>query len=134
MSEEKNERENLIHQLILLAKADDQIKEIEFQFILTLAAQMGLGREELKILFEKHIEFNPPKLEFHRIIQFQRLILLMNVDLDIDKKEIDYIKNLGIRMGLHPSATNEILKIMYDYEHKIVPPDVLLNIFKTYHN
>jgi hypothetical protein len=132
--DKNKEKQNLIQQLIDLAKADNQIKEVEFQFILALAGQMGLTRDELKSLFEKHIEFQPPKEEYERVIQFHRLILLMNVDLDIDKKEIDYIKNLGIRMGLHPSATNEILKIMKDYPNNIVPPEKLISVFKTYQN
>ena len=130
----ENNKESLIKQLINLAKADDEIKEIEFQFILSLAAQMGLSRADLKKLFEEHIEFDPPKLEVDRIVQFQRLILLMNVDLEIDKDEINYIKDLGIRMGLHPSATNEVLRVMHEYKNKIVPPDRLIGIFRTYHN
>ncbi len=131
---DKNEKASLIQQLIDLAKSDEHMKDAEFQFIMNLAHQMGLTRDELKQIFEKHIEFKPPKLEFERIVQFQRLVLLMNVDLHIDKSELDYIRNLGIRMGLHPSATNEILKIMHDYPNKVVPPQKLIEVFKTYQN
>lgn len=131
---DKNERLSLMAQLVKLAQADKQIREVEFQFLLAIAAQMGVTKEEFKQLFEEYIEFNPPKLEVERIIQFHRLILLMNVDLDIDEKELDYIKNLGIKMGLHPMATTEVLKIMNDYEHNIVPPEKLIEIFKTFHN
>ena len=135
MSEQNDDKkQNLIYQLIQLAKSDNEMKEVEFQFILALAGQMGLSRDELKRLFEEHIEFNPPKLEFDRIVQFQRLILLMNVDLKIDKKELDYIKNLGIRMGLHPGATNEVLKVMHNYPNNVIPPDKLIEIFRTYQN
>lgn len=127
-------KKSLIQQLIDLAKSDNQVKDVEFQFILNLANQMGVSRSDLKEIFEQHIEFQPPKLEFDRIVQFQRLILLMNVDLEIDEKELDYIRNLGIRMGLHPAATNEVLKIMHDYPNKLVPPNKLIGIFQTYHN
>ena len=134
MNDEDKEKASLIQQLISLAKSDDHMQDAEFQFIMSLAHQMGLSREELKQIFENHIEFKPPKLEFERIIQFQRLILLMNVDLKIEKAELDYIKNLGIRMGLHPSATNQVLKIMYDYPNKIVPPEKLIEIFRIHQN
>jgi len=131
---EKNERLSLIAELIKLAKSDNTIRDMEFQFLLTIASQMGVTKEEFKDLFEAYIEFNPPKLEFDRIVQFQRLVLLMNVDLHIDDTEILYIKDLGIRMGLHPSATNEVLKVMNDYPNKVVPPEKLIQIFRTFHN
>ena len=135
MSEnEKNERKSLLSELIKMAKADRTIKDVEFQFLLIIASQLGVSKDEFKELFEEYIEFNPPKMEFDRIVQFQRLILLMNVDLEIDDKELEYIKDLGIRMGLHPLATEEVLIIMNEYPNKIVPPEKLIQIFKTYHN
>lgn len=131
---EKNERLSLLSELIKMAKADDEVREVEFQFLLAIASQMGVTKDDFKALFEQYIEFNPPKIEFERIVQFQRLVLLMNVDLVIDEDEIAYIKDLGIRMGLHPMATNEVLKVMNEYENKVVPPEVLIGIFRTYHN
>ncbi|MCJ8288668.1 MAG: TerB family tellurite resistance protein [Crocinitomicaceae bacterium] len=130
----KNEKLGLLAQLIKMAQADQKIREIEFQFLLSLAAQMGVTKDDFKQLFEENIEFNPPRLEAERIVQFQRLILLMNVDLEIDDKEIEYIKDVGIRMGLHPSATNTVLEEMHNYKNKIIPPERLLEIFNIYHN
>lgn len=131
---DKNEKLGLLAQLIKMAQADKKIREIEFQFLLSLAAQMGVTKEDFKQLFEENIEFNPPRLEAERIVQFQRLILLMNIDLEIDDSEINYIKDVGIRMGLHPSATNTVLEEMHNYKNKIIPPDRLLQIFNIYHN
>lgn len=135
MSErDKNERLSLMAELIKMAKADDKLKEVEFQFLLSLAMQLGVTKEEFKQLFEEYIEFMPPKFEVDRIVQFQRLVLLMNVDLEVDDKEMDYIKNIGIKMGLHPMATNEVLRVMHRYKNNVVPPEKLIEIFKTYHN
>lgn len=131
---QENEKLGLLAQLIQLAHADDELKESEFQFLLTLAIQMGVTKDEFKQLFEENIKFQPPRFEAERIVQFQRLILLMNVDLEIDESELNYIKDAGIRMGLHPSATNTVLKEMHNYENKIIPPARLIEIFSTYHN
>ena len=131
---EKNEKKSLLSELIKMAKADHSIRDVEFQFLLAIASQLGVTKDEFRDLFEEYIVFNPPKLEFDRIVQFQRLVLLMNVDLEIDEKELTYIKDLGIRMGLHPLAINEVLTIMHNYPNKLVPPDKLIGIFKTYHN
>lgn len=129
-----NERLSILKELIKLAKADEDVREIEFEFLLILSQQMGITKEEFIKLFEQYIEFHPPKLEFERILQFQRLILVMNVDQNMSQDELDYVRELGIRMGLHPSATDEVLKVMHNYENKVVPPEKLIEIFKTFHN
>ena len=130
----ENEKSGLIAQLIQLAKADNQLKESEFQFLISLAVQMGVTKDEFKQLFEETIKFQSPQFEGERILQFQRLILLMNIDVEIDESELNYIKDVGIRMGLHPSATNTVLMEMHNYENKVIPPDRLIEIFSTYHN
>ncbi len=135
MSEEnKNDKLGILTELIKLAKADNELRDMEFQFLLSLASQMGVSKNEFIQLFEQYIEFLPPKLEFDRILQFHRLVLVMNVDQDTNDKEIEYIKQAGIRMGLNPLATNEILRIMENYPNKVVPTDVLMKVFRSFHN
>lgn len=133
-SNNDDQRNSLFSQLIRLAQSDGEINFQEFQFLLGLAKQLGLDKDELKELFEEHIDFHPPRIEYERIVQFQRLILMMNVDLEIDEKEIEYIRNIGFLMGLHPHAIEEILSVMNDYPNKVVPPEKLIQIFTTYHN
>jgi uncharacterized tellurite resistance protein B-like protein len=130
----KNDRLSLLSDLIKLAKEDTDDSTIEFDFLLKLALQMGVSKDDFKILFEEYIAFHPPVFEYDRIIQFQRLVLMMNVDQHVAKEELDYIRELGIKMGLHPSATDEVLKIMGDFPNSIVPPEKLIKIFKTFHN
>lgn len=131
---EHNEKLGLLAQLVQLAQSDDDFKENEFQFLLAIAAQMGVTKDDFKQIFEQNIQFQPPKFEAERILQFQRLILLMNVDLEINEDELEYIKSAGIRMGLHPAATNTVLTEMHQYKNNIIPPKRLIEIFQTYHN
>lgn len=132
--EGNKERLSLLRQLIIMAKADEEVREIEFEFLLVLANQMGVSKDEFLELFEQYISFHPPKMEFDRIIQFQRLIMIMNIDNFVDPDELDYVREIGIRMGLHPSATDEVLRLMGTYPNKVVPPEKLIEIFKTFHN
>lgn len=124
----------LMSDLIQLAQADEKVRDIEFNFLLAIAKQLRIEVEEFKELFDKYISFQPPKMEFLRILQFHRLMLLMNVDGDSDENEIALIKDLGIRMGLNPEATDYVFKVMHQYENKLIPPKKLMEIFKTYHN
>lgn len=136
MMEDKNKKENLslISELIKLAKAENDVREMEFQFLLTIASQIGVTKDEFKKLFEQYIEFLPPKLEGDRIVQFHRLVLLMNVDNETSPSELQYIREAGIRMGLNPMATEKVLEEMNLYPNKVVPTERLIEIFKLFHN
>ncbi|NJK85951.1 MAG: TerB family tellurite resistance protein [Bacteroidales bacterium] len=128
------EKLSLITELIKLAKCDHEIREKEYQFISAVAQQLGISKKELDPLFSQFIEFTPPPFEFNRILQFQRLVLLMNIDGDACKDEMLLIRNLGLRLGLNPSSIETILIEMNKYPNKIIPPDILIEIFKQHYN
>jgi len=133
-NQDKKERLSLLAELVKLANADEQIKEIEFQFIMTIAAQMGVTPEEFRSLFELYIEHTPPKLEGDRIVQFHRLVLLMNVDGETSEEERMKVRKLGVKMGLNAQAIDLVLSEMHNYPNKVVPPDRLIEIFRMHHN
>lgn len=134
MEEKKKEQLGLLAQLVKLANADHEIKEIEFQFIMSIAAQMGVTPEEFRSIFDTYAEHTPPKLEGDRIVQFHRLVLLMNVDTEITQEELTKIRKMGMMMGLNTQAIETVLNEMHQYPNKVVPPDRLIEIFSLYHN
>lgn len=131
---DEDEKLSLMAQLIQLAKADEEVREAEHQFLLSIAVMLEIDPEAFGKLFDEFIDFEPPALEMERIVQLQRLVLLMNVDLEIDGDELATIRDLGMRMGLHASAVNSVLEEMHNYENKMIPPDRLIAIFTTFHN
>jgi hypothetical protein len=96
--------------------------------------QMGVTPDEFTRIFNENIEFTPPKLEVDRILQFQRLILVMSVDGFADKKEQQFVKELGVKMGLNPLAIQTVLSEMHNYPNNMLPPERLIEIFKSFHN
>jgi hypothetical protein len=134
MDANKKEKLSLLTELIKLANADLEVREMEHQFLMAIAMQLGISAEEFVPLFEQNIDFVPPVNEFDRILQLQRLILLSNVDLENSENELRFIKELAIKMGLNSLAVDEVLRRMHDYENKIIPPDVLIAIFTANYN
>lgn len=130
----KKEKLSILSQMIALAKADDKIEDSEYELLLTVAEQMGFNKLILDDLFQQEIIYIPLKPESERILQFHRLVLLMNVDEENNVKEMETIHRFGLKMGLNPQAINTVFKIMYNYPNKIVPPEVLIDIFKAQHN
>ena len=128
------EKLSLLTELIKLARAEDGVKEEEFLFLDQVAKRLGVGEDEFKALFDKYIDFTPPELETERILQFHRLVLLMNVDGDADDDEIMFIKNVGLKMGLRPNAISAALAESFKHKDGVVPPEKLIEIFRTYNN
>lgn len=133
-SDENQEKLSLLAQLVKIAEADTALREQEFNFLSVIARQLGVSPAEFNRVFEENIDFQPPKFEADRIVQFQRLLLMMHVDQSVGEEELRCIREMGIRMGLNPAATNRVLERMHDFDNGIIPPDELMSIFQTHQN
>jgi len=120
--------------MIDLAKIDNSLSAMEHKFLLAVAQQIGVTQLQFENLIKNpapHIHLQP---ETERILQFHRLVLLMNVDQKIEKEEEEYLYQIGLKLGLPAQAIRKTLTVMHQYENKMVPPNVLLEIFKTHYN
>lgn len=132
--ENKSEKLSLLADLVAVIRADHKIDDKEMVFLETIARQFGFDARVLDSILTQEVPFVPPKKESERILQFHRMVLLMNIDNEHHSEEIKTIKELGLRLGLSPFAIERVLKIMNRFEDRIVPPDVMIDIFKTYYN
>ncbi len=128
------EKLSMLTELIKLARCDHEVREQEYQFLQTIARSLQVSQEEFESLFENYIEFTPPESEFERILQFHRLVLLMNVDRETSDSELDFIRDIGIRIGLSSLATDRVLAEMNNYPNLVIPPEKLIAIFKEQYN
>ncbi|MBT8306617.1 MAG: TerB family tellurite resistance protein [Maribacter sp.] len=128
------EKLSILSEMISFARVDNIIKDEEYIFLRSVAQQLDVDEETFDSLFDRKVEHVIPKSDAERILQFHRLVLLMNVDNKQDLIEINRIHNIGLGMGLPPSAIEQVLSIMHKYPNKIVPPKVLINIFKAHYN
>jgi len=128
------EKLSLLTELIKLARCDQQVREQEYEFLLSIARSLDVSQEDFDSLFEDYIEFTPPESEFERILQFHRLVLLMNIDQETSDSELDFLRNIGLRIGLNPAATNKVMVEMNQYPNKVIPPERLIEIFKENYN
>ena len=128
------EKLSILTDLVKLAKVDQEVREIEYGFLKVIAMRLMVPITDFDELFDRNIDFTPPKLEPNRILHFQRLVMMMCIDRQIAVEEIDFLKGIGIRMGLNPLATNRVLEEMNKYPNKVIPSERLIEIFQTYHN
>ena len=131
------EKLSLLSEMIAFAKYDKDIKHIEYNFLLGVAKQLEISREDFNYLIEHPINYIHLKSHSERIVQFHRLVLLMNIDgnsSDNNSKNVIKLYNFGLRMGLSHESITKVLYLMESFPNKIVPPDVLIDIFKTQYN
>jgi uncharacterized tellurite resistance protein B-like protein len=125
-----NEKINLLSEMIAFSLVDGRLHEREYQFVWIVAQELGVSKKEFNELFHQELPTGVIKSEFERIQQFYRLALLMHVDGVIHQKEEEAIRQIAINMGLNPSATSRILKLMKTSPSAIIPAEVLLNHFQ----
>ena len=103
-------------------------------FILLIALELRVDKPFLDSLFQEEIKPLQFKSEFDRIQQFYRLALLMHIDGVLHEKEDNSLHEIGISMGLNPSAMNKILKLMKNCPSRIIDAKVLFNAFMIQQN
>ncbi|PHQ60332.1 MAG: hypothetical protein COC08_07485 [Maribacter sp.] len=128
------EKLSILSEMIAFAKVDNVVKDVEYNFLLGVAAQLGIERNIFDSLFEKKVEHRIPKSQADRILQFHRLVLLMNIDGEQQEVEVNRLHNFGLGMGLSLYAIERVLSIMHQYPNKVIPPHVLIDIFKAQYN
>lgn len=128
------EKLSLLSEMIAFARIDNNLRAIEHKFLIGVAKQLEITREDYDYLLENPVTHINLKSHSERIVQFHRLILLMNLDNIITNKELIRLHNFGLRMGLSHESINRVLDLMESFPNKIVPPDFLIDIFKTQYN
>jgi len=124
----------LLSDLIILANADDIVTNSEYDFIMRIAQRMNISSEEVDALFKNPLSSKTAFTEVERITHFHKLVLLMNVDRETHSNEVAVIRDFGLKMGIRPGAIDQVLLEMEKHEDKIIPPQVLIQIFQTYYN
>ena len=128
------EKLSLLSEMIAFAKYDKEINTIEYNFLLGVAKQLDITREDFDYLIEHPVTYTHLKSHSERIVQFHRLVLLMNIDSENSRSGAAKLYNFGLRMGLSHESISKVLYLMESFPNKIVPPDVLIDIFKTQYN
>lgn len=128
------EKLSLLSEMIAFAKVDNTLKRIEYNFLMGIARQLGISQEDFHYLIEHPCNYTFLKTHSERIVQFHRLVLLMNLSEEINHEKLVKIHNFGLKMGLGYEAINKVLDLMESFPNKIVPPDFLIDIFQVQYN
>jgi uncharacterized tellurite resistance protein B-like protein len=125
----REEKISLLQEMIAFAVVDGELHDREYDFLLMVSQELEIDKATFLLLFEQRKEFSVIKDEFHRILHFYRLALLMHCDGVLHEREKKAINEIGINMGLNPYAMKRVLKLMEKSPNQMVDAEVLLGAF-----
>lgn len=128
------EKLSFLCEMIQLAKIDNEIHAREKQFIELIAKEFSVKDEDLVELWHTKAEKKQIPSEFKRIEQFYRLALLMHSDNHKHEDEINFLKTVGLNLGLNPFLIKNVLEEMDNSPTHTLEPERLISIFKSQHN
>ena len=128
------EKLSLLSEMIAFAKSDDSIKSVEYNFLLAVAQQLEVSREDFDYLINNPVNRMVLKSHSERIVQFHRMVLLMLVDQERTQQVLAKLYNYGLRMGLNHESITKVLYLMEGFPDMMVPAEVLIDIFKVQYN
>ncbi len=130
----REEKISLLSEMIAFAIVDGELHDNEYDFLLLISIELGIDKPTFLDLFRKRDEFVAVKDEFHRILHFYRLALLMHIDGVLHEKEFVFLNEIGIKMGLNPNSMNKILKMMEESPNRLIKPEVIITAFQDQYN
>ena len=128
------EKRSLLLEMIAFSTVDGQLHKREYDFLAIIAQELKINKDEFNQFFHEEVPQILIKTEFLRIQQFYRLALLMYCDGILHEKEMITLQQIAINMGLNPTATKRVLKLMQNAPNAIIDGAVLLNVFQEQYN
>lgn len=130
----QEEKISLLSEMISFAIVDGVLHDREFDFLQLVSEELGIDKATFMALFEKQKEHKVIKDEFHRILHFYRLALLMHCDGVLHERERISINEIGINMGLNPGAMKRILHMMEKSPNQMLEAEVVIGAFQEQYN
>ena len=128
------EKRSLLLEMIAFSTVDGQLHKKEYDFLFVVANELNIEKGGFNDLFHQELPILPVESDFQRIQQFYRLALLMHRDGLLHKKEAVAIQQIALGMGLNPTATKRILKMMKEAPNATIDAEVLLDVFQEQYN
>jgi hypothetical protein len=113
--------------------SDGVLSKAEAVYIKIVAERLGVSLEVLEDHDGNEPDLELPDREYKLYSLFHRLTIIIMVDNRIYEEEERHCFNLGIRMGLHPNAIEEIIEYV-GTNNSVESPAAIIAIFRKYEN
>ncbi len=129
-------KKSLLALFVMMSKSDDDIDDSEKQFIEDMRIRLGISIEELDHIWKNEEDYplEPPKSEKHRMTIMIHLLYLIAIDGVITKEERDLMHEVGLKLAIKPSLTDDLMNTMEEHLNKELPDGLIASIIAKYQN
>jgi len=125
----KEQKLNLLHQLVRMAKADKVFKFVEFKYLTDIADVLGITATQLDEIIESDVVAPLPTKMLDRTRQIYRLTVMMMVDDVISPEEMILLKSFAVELGLIPEGIEIMIRKMGENKGGMLLDNDLMEIF-----
>lgn len=106
--------------LVLLARIDGNVSNLEQQLLNRIARRLSLTNEQVAEICNNPDDYPmiPPATREERYERFIQLIQLIIADGVVDKNEIVLVKKLGVALGFTPTKIEEKFPLILEHLRK----------------
>lgn len=132
----KQKKQAIIALLLKMAHADDQVGNVEDQYIVCIADQMKLTPTEVAAIKKspENYPFQVPSNEQERMTILYYILFLMRADGQITEAEENLCYKIGLKLGFSHNLIMDLIAVLKSYLKEDVPPEVMLGNVKKYLN
>lgn len=132
----KDRNKAILAILINMATVDQQLADIEKQYLIDVANSLGLTDDDIREVLAAPDQYilQPPKAEHDRMLVLYHLLFTMRVDGQIKPREEELCYKAGLRLGFNHLLVSDLIRVMKKYLHEDIPDDAMINEVKKYLN
>lgn len=123
-----------LYELTKLVKEESIYSSIEHNYIKKVAERLEVDLDDLDNFEPDELKLDLPRNEFMVIPLFHRLVILIGIDSIVLDEERNFCFELGVKMGLHPQAVNEVIDIVVNNGVFDLTPQKITSIFNKFSN
>lgn len=120
-----------LQRLYQVAKADGVYTELEANFLERIANFLALA--DLEEEYQEVVNHNTHFSEVNSYALYHRVLIMAMVDNDFSEAEQTTCLQIGLKMGLHPQAVQDIITFVHK-EKGHLNPSGIIKIFLKYQN
>ena len=116
--------------LVLLARIDGNVSNLEQQLLNRIARRLSLTEEQVTEICTNPDDYPmiPPATREERYERFIQLIQLAIADGAVDKNEIALVKKLGVALGFTPAKIEEKFPLILEHLRKGMTRDEVFSV------
>jgi uncharacterized tellurite resistance protein B-like protein len=126
----------LLKLLIHISKADSQIHEGEFAYLVSICKNLNLDPQLIREYagIDENINEILPQSEQDRMNVLYHLLFTMNSDNNVDITEEVKVYQLAFKLGFSEDMTRDFIQLMKQHKIEEMPMNSMLDIIRKHNN